>query len=133
MVRVNSTQLSSVHKSTVPKQQALMSFEEERLDEAMKALQETEKRCDVSNLFKFRKSKKKFAPVRPLCDDYLHAVTFACNTSIVIECQPFRGEVHLPSHRSRCSARSSCPYIHPTRFSWLCQRGVAVEEGMEIL
>jgi hypothetical protein len=47
-----------------PFQQALMSFEEEKLAEALKVLQETEKRCEVSDGFvksvkrKFTKKKK---------------------------------------------------------------------------
>ena len=45
-------------------QQALMSFEEEKLAEALKVLQETEKRCEVADGFvksfkrKFSKKKK---------------------------------------------------------------------------
>ena len=45
-------------------QQALMSFEEEKLAEALKVLQETEKRCEVTDGFvksfkrKFSKKKK---------------------------------------------------------------------------
>jgi len=41
-------------------QQGLMSFEEEQMDLALKALEETEKRCEVSDGF-MKSIKKKFS------------------------------------------------------------------------